>query len=174
MDYRRAKLSGASYFFTLVTEQRRPLLIKNIDRLRLAFRRVRNKYPFRIDAIVILPEHLHTIWTLPDGDSDYAHRWMQIKRNFSSGLDFMPSTPSQLAKREKGIWQRRFWEHYIRDEQDWQQHLNYIHFNPVKHGHVDRVSDWPYSSFHRLVKQGWYSNDWGTAVSADVMNLELE
>ena len=107
MDYRRAKFPGITYFFTLVTEHRRPLLIEHIDRLRDAFRYVRKIHPFRMEAVVVLPDHLHTLWTLPEGDSDYSIRWMQIKRKFSSGLSAVPSNPSQTSKREKGIWQRK-------------------------------------------------------------------
>ena len=174
MDYRRAKIPGTTYFFTLVTEHRRPLLIEHIDRLRAAFRHVQEKRPFRMEAIVVLPDHLHTLWTLPEGDSDYSTRWMQIKRKFSSGLSAVPSNPSQASKREKGIWQRRFWEHCIRDELDWRNHLDYIHYNPVKHGLITRVCDWPYSSFHRFVERGWYSEDWGGEVSVEVRNMEHE
>ncbi|MEA2078271.1 MAG: transposase [Pseudomonadota bacterium] len=174
MDYRRAKIPGTTYFFTLVTEHRRPLLIEHIDRLRAAFRHVREKRPFRMEAIVVLPDHLHTLWTLPEGDSDYSTRWMQIKRKFSSSLSAAPSNPSQASKREKGIWQRRFWEHCIRDELDWRNHLDYIHYNPVKHGLITRVYDWPYSSFHRFVERGWYSEDWGDEVSVEVRNMEHE
>lgn len=174
MDYRRAKIPGTSYFFTVVTEHRRPLLIEHIDRLRAAFRHVREKRPFRMEAIVVLPDHLHTLWTLAEGDNDYSTRWMLIKRKFSSGLSAVPSNPSQASKREKGLWQRRFWEHCIRDQRDWRKHLDYIHYNPVKHGLITRVSDWPYSSFHRFVERGWYSEDWGAEVSVQMRDMELE
>nr|VFK56432.1 MAG: putative transposase [Candidatus Kentron sp. TUN] len=174
MDYRRAKIPGAQYFFTVVIEHRRHLLIEHMDRLRAAFRHVQPRHPFRIDAIVILPDHLHTLWTLPTDDSDYANRWMRIKRTFSSGFPALPSNSSQKRKREKGIWQRRFWEHCIRDERDRQNHLDYIHYNPVKHGYVEQVRDWPYSTFQRLVKRGWYTADWGQSISHVVHDMDCE
>ncbi len=174
MDYRRVWDPGANYFFTLVTERRRALLIDHIDCLRDALRQVRAMYPFAIDAIVVLPDHLHTIWTLPPGDSDYSTRWALIKRRFSSGFPAMPSNPSQASRREKGIWQRRFWEHRIRDEGDWRRHMDYIHYNPVKHNHVRRVRDWPYSSFHHLVERGWYDKDWGNELADAVLEMDHE
>lgn len=174
VDYRRLYQPGSSYFFTLVTEQRRPLLVTHIDRLREAFRRVRSRQAFHIDAIVILPDHLHTLWTLPEGDADYSGRWMRIKRLFSTGLPAMPSNQSQLAKREKGVWQRRFWEHGIRDETDWCHHMDYIHYNPVKHGQVQRVMDWPFSSFPRCVEIGWYDRDWGQPVPQEILAMDLD
>ncbi len=174
MDYRRARMPGATYFFTVVTESRRPLLVENIERLRNAFRHARAKRPFHIDAIVILPDHLHTLISLPEGDNDYSSRWMIIKRKFSSALPAMPSTRSQASKREKGVWQRRFWEHCIRGEADWKNHMDYIHYNPVKHGNVQRVCDWPYSSFHRCVQKGWYRRDWGDGLDADFLQVDCE
>ncbi|SHF09829.1 putative transposase [Microbulbifer donghaiensis] len=174
MEYRRAYLPGACYFFTVVTDRRQPLLVDYIDRLRHAFRQVRNKHPFEIQAIVVLPDHLHTLWKLPRGDHDYSSRWMKIKRSFSAGLPATGLRESQRAKREKGIWQRRFWEHLIRDEEDWQRHLDYIHYNPVRHGYVRRAREWPYSSFHRLVAQGWYTEDWGSEVSDTVLDMQFE
>ena len=157
MDYRRVYQPGACYFFTVVTEKRQPLLINNIERLRDAFRLCLSRYPFDIDAIVILPDHLHTLWRLPENDADFSKRWMVIKRKFSSGLSNGIVNDSKSKKREKGIWQRRFWEHKIRDERDWQQHVDYIHFNAVKHGYVNKPQDWPYSSFQQAVNKGWYN-----------------
>jgi len=163
MQYRRSRQSGGSYFFTLVTHQRQPLLSipENIGRLRIAFKREMEKYPFTIDAIVVLPDHLHTIWTLPENDTDYSTRWSRIKRYFSSGC--ISANAAQSAsrhnKREKPVWQRRFWEHTIRDENDWQRHMDYIHYNPVKHGHAKSAGEWPYSSFKRCVQRGWYEPD---------------
>ena len=104
---------------------------------------------------------MHALWTLPDGDTDFAKRWSLIKGNFSRGIEARPRSPSKIIKREKGIWQRRFWEHVIRDDTDLERHINYIHFNPVKHGHVTRVVDWPHSSFHRYVERGLLTADWG-------------
>jgi putative transposase len=156
MHYRRLYQPGARYFFTVVTENREPLLIDHIERLRAAFRLCLSRYPFEIDAIVVLPEHLHTIWRLPENDADFSKRWMVIKRKFSAGLPSRVVSDSKTKKREKGIWQRRFWEHYIRDEEDWRRHVDYIHFNPVKHGYVSKPQDWPHSSFNQAVRKGWY------------------
>ncbi|MBE9136315.1 transposase [Nodosilinea sp. LEGE 07088] len=162
MEYRRYYQNGGSYFFTVVTENRRPLLTQHIDRLRNAFRHSMERYPFVIEGIVVLPDHLHTLWRLPDGDDDFSLRWMVIKRKFSAGLKPGIVNASKRAKREKGIWQRRFWEHCIRDERDWRCHLDYIHYNPVKHGYCHKPADWPYSSFHRSVRQGLYTADWSS------------
>jgi len=132
---------------------------------------VRQAHPFQIDGIVILPDHLHTLWTLPEGDDDYSLRWRQIKSAFSRRLDEGETvSASRSRKRERGVWQRRFWEHTIRDDEDFARHLDYIHYNPVKHGHVKRVADWPYSSFHRHVQQGIYSLEWG---GVNVVDLEV-
>jgi putative transposase len=160
--YRRNFVAGASYFFTVnLAERRLRLLTDNIDLLRVAFRYTRLRYPFAIDAIVVLPDHLHTIWRLPEGDSDFALRWQLIKANFSRGLPQGERvSASRLRKRERGIWQRRYWEHTLRDEDDVARHIDYIHFNPVKHGHVGRVGAWPFSSFHRMVRLGLYPEDW--------------
>ena len=166
MDYRRCYQPGGHYFFTVVTEQRQPLLIEHIDRLRTAFHHGMERYPFTIEAIVVLPDHLHTLWRLPDGDADFSTRWMVIKRKFSAGLKPGITNASKLHKREKGIWQRRFWEHHIRDEQDWQAHIDYIHYNPVKHGYCATPAEWPYSSFQRSVQQGLYNANWGTHSSS--------
>jgi putative transposase len=131
--------------------------------LRVAFRRELQRHPFRIEAIVVLPDHLHCIWTLPAHDADFPGRWRRIKSAFSSAL---PKTErissSRRMKNERGVWQRRYWEHLIRDERDFNAHVDYIHFNPVKHQHVKRAADWPYSSFHRYVREGLISADWGT------------
>lgn len=165
MLYRRAWAKGGTFFFTVnLNDRRQALLVEHVDTLRQAFRVVRNRHPFEVDAIVILPDHLHAIWTLPEGDADFATRWGLIKASFSRTIPGKESvSPSRLSKGERGIWQRRFWEHRIRDDADMQRHVDYIHWNPVKHGHVERVSDWPYSSFHRLLRQGWLPPDWGLA-----------
>lgn len=165
MEYRRHYQPEGTYFFTVVTEQRQPLLIEHIDRLRAAFRHGMNRYPFTIGSIVILPDHLHTIWHLPENDADFSTRWMVIKRKFSSGLKSGVITPSKQAKREKGIWQRRFWEHCIRNEDDWRNHMDYIHYNPVKHGYCRTPLEWPYSSFRRSVQQGLYTPDWEHSIT---------
>ena len=162
-DYRRNFVKGGSYFFTVtLADRRQSLLVENIDALREAFHLVMVKYPFAFVAVVILPEHLHCIWTLPDDDSGFPDRWRRIKAAFSRQLpNCHPRSGSKVAKGERGIWQRRYWEHTLRDEADWQRHIDYIHYNPVKHGHVKQVSDWPYSSFHRYVEMGIYPEDWG-------------
>ena len=178
MRYRRAYQPGGSYFFTLITHQRQPLLSipENIDRLRIAFKREMEKHPFTIDAIVILPDHLHTIWTLPENDTGYSGRWSRIKRYFSIGCigDSAMQSVSRHNKREKPVWQRRFWEHTIRDGNDWQRHMNYIHYNPVKHGHASSPEEWPYSSFRRCVRKGWYSPDWGATEPEHLKDIDYE
>ena len=155
-DYLRYRIDGGTYFFTVnLAERNRTLLTERIDNLREAFRVVKEAHPFKIDAMVILPDHLHTIWTLPDGDHDFSQRWRQIKSAFSKEIAKEERiSRSCLRKQERGIWQRRFWEHAIRDEEDFRRHVDYIHFNPVKHGYVQKVADWPYSSFHRYVRLG--------------------
>ena len=154
-DYRRARFDGSIYFFTVTLPDRSSsLLVSEIDRLRRAYRTVQHRYPFETVAVCILPDHLHAVWSLPSGDADFSTRWNGIKSGFSRGLEAMPRSPSKIVKREKGIWQRRYWEHANRDEADLERHVDYIHFNPVKHGYVTRVVDWPHSSFHRFVEEG--------------------
>ena len=161
-DYRRYRVKGGTYFFTVnLVERKRKLLTEHIDLLRDAFRTVKKVHPFQIDAIVILPDHLHTVWTLPEEDDDFSLRWRQIKSAFSRNIETGERiSKSRNQKQERGIWQRRFWEHAIRDERDFTNHLDYIHFNPVKHKLVKRVIEWPYSSFHRYVRLGMYPCDW--------------
>ena len=163
--YRRSLTKGATFFFTVTLADRAShLLVDEIERFRLAYRTVHVKHPFETIAICVLPDHLHAIWQLPDGDADFGDRWRMIKRHFSMGLVASPTrSESKARKREKGIWQRRFWEHQIRDDRDLAAHVDYIHFNPVKHGLVARVRDWPHSSFHRFVKAGQLTDDWGGA-----------
>jgi putative transposase len=161
-NYRRANIAGGTFFFTLTLADRSSsLLAREIERLRRIYAQVQEKRPFETVAICILPDHLHAIWSLPDGDSDFAQRWNLIKSGFSRGLPAACRSPSKIAKREKGVWQRRYWEHAIRNDKDLVRHIDYIHFNPVKHGLVSRVSDWPHSSFHRYVKHGDLPEDWG-------------
>ena len=170
-QYIRAHVPGGSFFFTVaLLERKRDLLVSRIDLLRAAFREVRHRRPFHIDAIVVLPDHLHCIWTLPEGDADFSTRWRLIKTIFSWGIPSIERRSAcRQARDERGIWQRRFWEHAIRDARDFEAHVNYIHFNPVKHGHVDRVVDWPHSSFHRFVREGRYPVDWaGSGHDLDV------
>ena len=167
-NYRRTSVPGASYFFTLVTYNRRPLFTEALARrcLRAVMEEVRGARPFVIDGICLLPEHLHCIWTLPAGDSDYSQRWNAIKGLFSKRFIALGGNGGTVdaSRRKRGevaLWQRRFWEHLIRDEKDLERHLDYLHYNPVKHGWVNHVADWPWSSFHRLVKEGVYAKDWG-------------
>ncbi len=155
-DYRRYRQHGSTYFFTVnLYDRQLDLLTRHIALLRAAFRKVRAARPFQIDAMVVLPDHLHCLWTLPAGDADYSTRWRLIKRHFSTNLvGFEADTTSRKQKRERTIWQRRFFEHLIRDERDLHVHMDYIHFNPVKHGYVSSPEDWSHSSVHRLLRQG--------------------
>jgi len=165
MQYRRSNISGGSYFLTLVTHNRHPLFhnSQNIDLLRNAFRQVKEKHPFTIDAIVILPDHLHCVLTFPDGDANYPQWIRMIKGNFSRSLPsgLSPRVASRSAKGEREVWQRRYWEHLIRDETDFERHVDYIHYNPVKHGLAKVPKDWPWSSFHDYVSKGIFPADWG-------------
>jgi putative transposase len=161
-DYRRNRVPGGTYFFTVnLLERRSNLLTKHIDVLRMAIKMIKKQKPFHIDAWVVLPDHMHCVWTLPEGDDDYPARWKAIKSAFSRAI---PKTERlsavRKAKGERAIWQRRYWEHTIRSEKDYQAHVDYVHINPVKHGLVKVVKDWPYSTFHRFVEQGVYPQDW--------------
>lgn len=170
-NYRRVFVPGGTYFFTVALAQRRgnDLLTRQIELLRNSIRKVRQKFPFEIVAWVVLPDHMHCIWTLPPDDADYATRWRLIKSGFSRQLsESFETSPSKTSRRERGIWQRRYWEHLIRDERDLTTHLDYIHYNPVRHGHVDCVVDWPYSTFHRYVAEGHYPAEWGSDPVEDV------
>ena len=166
MRYRRAQVNEGTYFFTVnLAERRRFLLVEYIDVLRKVVGMVKERHPFTIDAMVILPEHLHAVWTLPLGDTDYPRRWMLIKTGFSRHIpQGERRSASRTSKGERGIWQRRYWEHLIRDEGDLARHVDYIHFNPVKHGHVQRAADWPYSSIHRHIEAGMIGRDWGGGI----------
>lgn len=157
-EYRRLYQPGGCYFFTVVTLERRPLLTQpqSIARLRAAFKQVTNRRPFEIESIVIMPDHLHCLWRLPEGDNDFSTRWRLIKRYFAVGIDTAVNN-----RREKAVWQRRYWERLIRDEEDWLRHMDYIHYNPVKHGYVTAPADWPHSSFQQAVLKGLYPADWG-------------
>lgn len=170
-DYRRCYIPGGCYFFTVVTYQRRPLFRDpaNIALLREAMRRVKASHPFEVQAMVVLPDHLHSLWRLPEGDADFSTRWREIKNQVSKGID----TPIN-HRREKQVWQRRFWEHAIRDLNDWRRHVDYIHFNPVKHGLVSAAADWPHSSFARRVAEGWYPPQWGREEPAELRGWSLE
>lgn len=166
MRYRRARTQGGTYFFTVVTHKRKPFLCEpeNISLLRTLFREIKDRHPFTINAAVILPDHIHCLWTLPRGDHDFSKRWRLIKSGFSRRCRAVYKgtvTQSRQRKREAAVWQRRFWEHEIRNEKDYLQHVEYIHYNPVKHGLVTAPADWPYSSFRHHVSRGLYEPDWG-------------
>ena len=157
MRYRRMYVSGGSYFFTVVTQGRRPVFSSPdvVALLRETMRLVRQEHPFTVDAMVVLPDHLHCIWTLPPHDMDYSLRWRLLKSSFSR----------QFGKRygaaQAKIWQQRYWEHLIRDALDLSRHIDYIHYNPVKHGYVSTPVEWPYSSLHKYIHEGIFSSDWG-------------
>ncbi len=171
-EYRRARAEGGTYFFTVAAYERRPILTHDAVRqaLREGIELARTTHPFKIEAWVLLPDHLHCMWTLPENDADFSARWGITKRYVSRhcrtaiGLEKRLSA-SRLSRKETGIWQRRFWEHQIRDETDFSRHVDYIHWNPVKHGYVKRVADWPHSTFHRFVEKGIYPADWGGCVA---------
>lgn len=163
MRYRRANVKGGTYFFTVNLAQRHlHLLLDHVDILRSAVKTVKQRHPFHIDAFVVLPDHLHAIWTLSADDADFATRWMLIKAGFSRHIIKSECrNASRISKGERGIWQRRYWEHLIRDDDDFERHIDYIHYNPVKHGYVNRAAEWPYSSIHRYIKAGIIASDWG-------------
>src|SRR5262245_5704807 len=167
-SYRRYFVPGGTFFFTVVTHERRRFLTEPLSRrcLREGLETVRAGRPFEIVAIVLLPAHIHTIWTLPGGDADFSVRWKRIKEEFTerylgAGGEEGCRSNSRRRRQERGVWQRRFWEHTIKDENDLERHFDYIHYNPVKHGLVKCPRDWPYSSFHRWVQLGVYPPDWG-------------
>ena len=197
-DYRRSSTPGATYFFTLVTYRRHKILCNDEIRvaLRHAIRTAQTRWSFTIEAWVLMPDHLHTIWTLPPDDADYSKRWSMIKRLVTKSVGavtgahgapyscvgctprvFAPRhavrtnslSESRKKRREGGIWQRRFWEHQVLDASDLNRCLDYLHWNPVKHGHVSQVADWPFSTFHRFVRQERYPQDWGGGA---VVNLD--
>lgn len=170
--YIRASTPGATYFFTLTLEDRGArYLVDHVAELRSCFAAVKASHPFRTEAVVVLPEHLHALWTLPPDDADFGTRWMLIKQGFTQRLlelGALDRTASNLrGKGERSLWQRRFWEHQIRDEDDFARHVDYIHFNPVKHGWVLRARDWPYSSLQRFMREGKLPADWGISAAID-------
>ncbi len=167
MSYRRAQSPGATYFFTVITHRRQPLFqsSENIQLLRGAFHQIKQTHPFALEAIAVLPDHLHALWTLPEGDANFSTRWRLIKEYVTRRVDpsyRQPRSNLQLSKQEQAVWQRRFWEHQIQGDRDYEQHLNYIHYNPVKHGYVDCPRSWEYSSFRKYVQAGVYAEDWGS------------
>jgi len=166
-NYLRYFQQGGIYFFTVVTHRRRRLFYKTSARLclRQAIEKVQAEQPFEILGFVLLPDHLHCLWKLPQNDINYSKRWGRIKIEFSrswltlGGKEISVSS-SRKQRCERGIWQRRFWEHLIRDREDFANHMDYIHFNPVKHNLVSCPHLWEYSSFHRWINEGAYSKDW--------------
>ncbi|MFH1137960.1 MAG: transposase [Pseudomonadota bacterium] len=183
-DYRRVKEPYKTFFFTVVTYNRQQILCEPESRimLREALEKVRALYPFRIDAWVLLPEHLHCIWTMPENDYDFSKRWGMVKKEFTARyqtikdkqIKIVKGADSRNKRRESFIWQRRFWEHAIRDQNDFNHHCDYIHYNPVKHSLVEEPREWPYSTVNRFVKAGLYSPDWATHLSMKVKGMELE
>ena len=172
MEYRRAKVEGGTFFFTVVTYNRHQFLCEeeNTLILREAFRQVKQQYSFNIDAIAILPNHIHSIWTLPPGDSNFSNRWRLIKNYFTRNCDPKYKgdvSKSRQCKNEQAVWQRRFWEHQIKDDLDFRNHIDYIHYNPVKHGYVESPAHWKYSSFHHYVKRGIYDENWGAGTELE-------
>jgi putative transposase len=166
-SYRRALIPGATFFFTVALADRRSAaLTRHIDGLRAAFAATVREHPIELDAMVVLPDHLHAVWTLPPGDADFPLRWRKLKARFTRavGGEYRRSA-SKIAKGDIGLWQRRYWEHMIRDGADYARHVEYCWFNPVKHGLVARVRDWPHSSFHRDVRRGVVAMDWAGEVT---------
>jgi putative transposase len=180
-DYLRWFVPGATYFFTVVTYNRYPYFrdSRAVDLLREAWQNTQRELAFENIASVLLPDHFHCLWTLPPRDSDYSIRLKRIKDQFTvnwiaQGGHEEPVTPSQARRGNRGIWQRRFWEHTIRDEDDLEKHFDYIHFNPVKHGYAMCPFDWPDSTFHRYVTSGHYSPNWGRQCPIDIKDMNWE
>jgi putative transposase len=167
-EYHRSIVPGGVFFFTVVTFQRARILTLTESRefLHAAWKKVKERYPFQTDAVCLLPDHIHCIWSLPEGDANYSLRWSEIKKSFSKAYlkqfgTIESKNVSQQKRGEAAVWQRRFWEHTIRDLDDFNRHINYIHFNPVKHGLVNNPEDWQWSSYHRFLRQGYYEDGWG-------------
>ncbi len=163
-DCRRIYIPGTTCFFTVNLAGRRDnrLLVERIDLLREAFRYVKRRKPLKMEAVVVMPDHLHCIWTLPTEDADFSVRWSLLKSRFSRTLPTGERiSQSRVNRRERGIWQRRFWAHWLTSEDDFNAHFDYLHWNPVKHGRVQQVADWPHSSFRRFVALGIYPMHWG-------------
>jgi putative transposase len=174
-DYLRIKIEGGTYFFTLVTYQRKPLFLQEtaIELFLESLNHVRTYHPFSALAHCILPDHVHLLWEMPINDANYSVRIGEIKKRFSKRFitqfenPFLVTT-TQKMRGETGIWQRRFWEHFIRDEEDLKQHIDYIHYNPVKHGLVNKANEWSASSFFDYVKAGYYNDDWGQGIPIEI------
>jgi putative transposase len=161
VHYRRNLVTGGTYFFTVTLQNRKSrLLVDKVNLLKEAIQQVKDQHPFQIKAYVILPEHLHMIWELPRDDSDYSQRWKKIKAQFSKSVHKSGFALSKTKHKEYNLWQRRFWEHTIKNMLDFEHHVNYIHYNPIKHGLVNNLYDWPHSSFHHYVLKGQIGKDW--------------
>ena len=177
-NYLRGYFPGGTFFFTVVTYQRAPIFKDNasVGLLRESLRSTIARYPFTLDAIVVLPDHLHAIWTLPENDSDFSTRWKRVKATFSRQYQSVEGQISDSMRRkgERGNWQRRFWEHTIRDQEDFNRHSDYIHYNPVKHGLVSCASEWEHSSFRRFVARGLYPQDWGREPTLEMLGMDYE
>ena len=180
-NYRRSKTPGGTYFFTVVTYNRHKILCKPQSRmaLRNAIEEVRDLLPFHIDAWVLLPDHLHCIWTLPEGDADFSKRWGMIKSKYTKNVGWALPTDqkrsiSRIKHRDSDMWQRRFWEHQILDQEDFNRHCDYIHYNPVKHGLVNDPRKWNYSTIHRFIEKGLYSRDWSVSRIRDIICMDVE
>lgn len=162
VQYRRNFIAGGTYFFTVtLSGRRKDWLVAHIDLLRNAVHETKRDQPFHIDAMVVLPEHLHAVFTLPIDDADFAQRWRSIKSRFSRAIAVAGAPVTRNKNGAYDIWQPRYWEHTIRDDRDLEHHVAYIHYNPVKHGYVTAVAAWPHSSFHRYVRMGLLPEDWG-------------
>ncbi len=178
-DYRRSLIEGGTYFFTVVMYGRLPILTTTPAReiLHKAWIEVKERFNFETVAVCLLPDHLHCIWKLPEGDSNYPVRWKEIKRRFTIAYlkEVGPGevrNASRQKKHEAAIWQRRYWEHTLFEQVDFEEHLDYIHYNPIKHGFVTQAIDWPYSSFSRFVKEGMYEPDWVGGESWRIQKLD--
>jgi len=172
-DYRRVFRPGGTFFFTLVMHDRRPLFAdrSNVARFRLAVQNEREQLPFTIEAAVILPDHVHFVWTMPPDDSDYSSRIGRIKAAFTKSLGHHESIPTRAQRGYSGVWQPRFWEHLIRDRDDFNNHLDYIHYNPVKHGYAACPHQWAHSSFHKWVRGNGYERTWGCSCDGRVVRM---
>ena len=164
VNYRRSRVAGGAFFFTVnLLDRRKTLLVDHVDTLRRIVFEVKTKLPFVIDAMVVLPDHWHSVWTMPPDDFNYAERIRLIKARFTKQLLQAGVTIPKDDRGEYKLWQKRYWEHTIRDDQDFAAHVNYVHINPVKHGHVTRAVDWPHSTIHRYIKHGTLPEDWACA-----------
>lgn len=176
-NYRRLRPPGGTFFFTLKTERNAPIFADRrcVDLLGEVFRDTKSRWPFDVRAIVLLPDHLHSIWSLPPGDDKYSMRWGWLKKEFTqrylaAGGTEERTSVSRRRNRRRGVWQRRFWEHTIEDDDDFEAHFDYIHWNPVKHGYVSCPRDWLHSSFRRWVEAGVYNANWGCGQSPSTVS----